>query len=83
MGEIKVKISDRVEMDFRKTALTAFGYHKGAISKAAEQALASWADEKKHKPAKSHTRPVKLECDFTVGDEVIDRILDRIESQAI
>jgi hypothetical protein len=81
MGEIKVKVNDRVEMDFRKTALAAYGYSKGALSKAAEQALASWTLGNKSKPLKARVRLPKL--DFTVGDKIVDKILEEIEQEVI
>lgn len=43
MGEIKIKIEDRVERLFRKLAMRKFGYQKGALSEAAEEAIVEWA----------------------------------------
>jgi hypothetical protein len=45
MGSIKIIIDDRVEEDFRRAAMRRFGYGKGALSKAAETALADWAKD--------------------------------------
>ena len=42
MGEVKVKLSDETEDAFRKSAMEAFGYAKGSISAAAEQAVRNW-----------------------------------------
>lgn len=43
MGEVKVKLSDETEAAFRKRAMETFGYAKGSISEAAEQAFKGWA----------------------------------------
>ena len=43
MGSIKVVIDDKTEERFRMAAMKKFGYGKGAISEAAENALAEWA----------------------------------------
>jgi hypothetical protein len=43
MGSIKVVIDDQTEQRFRMAAMKKFGYGKGAISEAAENALAEWA----------------------------------------
>ncbi|MEK6853726.1 MAG: hypothetical protein AABX60_00180 [Nanoarchaeota archaeon] len=42
MGDIKIKLSDEVEMFFRKNAMEAFGYSRGSLSSAAEQAIKHW-----------------------------------------
>ncbi|MEW5955270.1 MAG: hypothetical protein AB1626_01890 [Candidatus Micrarchaeota archaeon] len=40
---VKVYLPDEAAKRFRKAAMTAYGYRKGALSKAAEQALAAWS----------------------------------------
>ncbi len=42
MGELKVKISDETEKNFREAAMHEFGFQKGSLSNAAEKALSSW-----------------------------------------
>jgi len=42
MGELKIKISDDVERAFRKMAMRKFGYKKGAISGASQEAIEEW-----------------------------------------
>ena len=44
MGGIKVFVSDLVEQKFRKKSMAVFGYQKGSISSAAEQAFDSWSN---------------------------------------
>ena len=43
MGELKVKIEDGTEEAFRRAAMHEFGFQKGSISIAANQALSQWA----------------------------------------
>ena len=39
MGDIKIKIPEEVERDFRRAAMEIYGYSKGSISKAAQKAI--------------------------------------------
>lgn len=45
MGLIKVVVEDAVENQFRKTAMERFGYAKGSLSQAAEQAFSQWTQQ--------------------------------------
>ena len=45
MKGIKVYIDPKIEEEFRKTAMKMFGYGKGSLSKAAEQAFKKWIQE--------------------------------------
>ena len=45
MAEIKVRINNDTEKVFRRSAMHEFGFRKGSISLAANQALGSWALE--------------------------------------
>ncbi|VVB81046.1 Uncharacterised protein [uncultured archaeon] len=42
MGELKIKVADGIELEFRKQAMLVFGHKKGSISVAAEQAMKNW-----------------------------------------
>ncbi|MDO8460305.1 MAG: hypothetical protein Q7S74_04305 [Nanoarchaeota archaeon] len=42
MGEMKIKINDGLEQVFRKVAMRRFGYHRGSMSKAAQEAFEQW-----------------------------------------
>ena len=44
MGEIRGVVSEEVEEKFRKLAMRKFGYGKGSLSKALEEALLHWID---------------------------------------
>jgi isocitrate dehydrogenase len=45
MSSIKVYIDDQVAQAFRRTAMQVFGYGKGSLSKAAEEAFRKWVQE--------------------------------------
>lgn len=42
MASIRVKISDETERKFREAAMKRFGYGKGSLSLAAEEAFSQW-----------------------------------------
>jgi hypothetical protein len=42
LGEIRGSISLEIENRFRKLAMKKFGYGKGSLSKALEEALSIW-----------------------------------------
>ncbi len=45
MGEIKLKLSDETEKAFRRRAMERYGFAKGSISNAAEEAVKKWTLE--------------------------------------
>jgi hypothetical protein len=42
MGEVRGSVPEEVEKKFRKLAMNKFGYGKGSLSKAMEEALCRW-----------------------------------------
>jgi hypothetical protein len=44
MGEIRGVIPKQIEQKFRKLAMRKFGYGKGSLSKALEEALRRWIE---------------------------------------
>ncbi len=52
MGEVKVKLTDETEAAFRKRAMEAFGYGKGSLSLAAEEAFKEWVAERQRQKLK-------------------------------
>ena len=42
MGELRGKVSDEVEMEFRQAVLRIYGNKKGAVGKALEEAIKLW-----------------------------------------
>ncbi len=45
MGGIKVYISDEVERKFREVAMRLYGYRKGSLSIASENAISTWLSQ--------------------------------------
>jgi len=45
MGLVKVIVPEQIEERFRKTAMERFGYGRGSLSKAAEEAFNFWAED--------------------------------------
>jgi len=44
MGEMKIIIEDEIEQSFRHSAMKEFGFTRGSISNAAEQAIKEWVE---------------------------------------
>lgn len=42
MGKVVLTVSDELEARFREKAMKRFGYKRGAMKKAVEEALAKW-----------------------------------------
>lgn len=42
---LKIQVSQKLEKKFREKAMTKYGYHKGSITNAAEEALSLWVRE--------------------------------------
>jgi hypothetical protein len=49
MGHIRGLIEDKTEDSFRKIAMKKFGYKKGSLSQALEEAINQWVDSNKKK----------------------------------
>ncbi len=47
---LRVQIDPKLERKFRETAMKKFGYGKGALSKAAEEAILNWISCQKETP---------------------------------
>ncbi|MHA1651236.1 MAG: hypothetical protein ACTSYB_13665 [Candidatus Helarchaeota archaeon] len=47
MTILKGEISEKINQEFRKLAMQRFGYEKGAISKALEEAILKWIIEQR------------------------------------
>ncbi len=44
MGEIRGRVADGTEMRFRELAMKRFGYGRGSLSKALEEAIRFWIE---------------------------------------
>ena len=45
MVELKIYLSNSLNEKFRRAAMNAYGYGRGSLSKAAEEALTEWCKE--------------------------------------
>jgi hypothetical protein len=75
MPAIKVLVSEETERKFRERAMRRFGFGKGALSLAAERALAEWA-----------RREEAIENVFVeIGDPVdaIEGLLAHVETDSV
>jgi hypothetical protein len=52
MAELKIYLSDSLSEKFRRIAMSVFGYGRGSLSRAAEEALTKWCSE--HEPSPIH-----------------------------
>ncbi len=88
MGFIKIKLPDKIENSFRKTAMEIFGYRKGAISSAVQEAIRNWESSKikiKHidDPVEaisgllSHVKKKSVELQHEVGGILSEKYSNR------
>jgi len=47
MGELRGAIDAKTEVSFRKLAMKKFGYKKGSLSQAMEEAIKQWIETSK------------------------------------
>lgn len=48
MGQLKVIIPDYIEQAFRRAAMRRFGYQRGSMSTAAQEAMHQWVNNLEH-----------------------------------
>jgi hypothetical protein len=48
MAELKIYLSDSLNEKFRRIAMSVYGYGRGSLSKAAEEAFTRWCSEHEH-----------------------------------
>ncbi len=48
MAELKIYLSDGLNEKFRRIAMSVYGYGRGSLSKAAEEAFTRWCSEHEH-----------------------------------
>jgi len=46
MAELKIYLSDSLNERFRQIAMSVYGYGRGSLSRAAEEALTKWCTER-------------------------------------
>jgi hypothetical protein len=78
---LRVQIDPKLERKFRETAMKKFGYGKGALSKAAEEAILNWVSSEGETPI-FEGDPVKA-IEGLLKDVDIDSVTLQHESQRI
>jgi hypothetical protein len=78
---LRVQIDPKLERKFRETAMKKFGYGKGALSKAAEEAILNWVSSEVETPV-FEGDPVKA-IEGLLKDVDIDSVTLQHESQKI
>jgi len=70
---LRIQIDERLEREFRRLAMQRFGYGKGALSRAAEEAIMDWVSKVKGAEVPFEGDPV----------EAIDGLLSDIDIDAV
>src|SRR6266568_2546299 len=55
MAELKIYLSESLNEKFRRIAMSVYGYGRGSLSKAAEEALTRWCSEHELSPIPGKT----------------------------
>jgi hypothetical protein len=78
---LRVQIDPKLENKFREAAMKKFGYGKGALSKAAEEAILNWVSNEKEKPV-FEGDPVKA-IEGLLKDIDVDSVTLQHEAQKV
>jgi hypothetical protein len=78
---LRVQIDPKIENKFREAAMKKFGYGKGALSKAAEEAILNWVANEKEKPV-FEGDPVKA-IEGLLKDVDVDSVTLQHEAQKV
>jgi hypothetical protein len=79
---LRVQINPKVEEKFREAAMKRFGYGKGALSKAAEEAILKWLSTTEKEPANFEGDPVKA-IEGLLRDVDVDSVTLQHETQKV
>ena len=79
---LRVQINQKLEHRFRELAMKRFGYAKGALSKAAEEALAGWISTVEKEDLTFEGDPVEA-IDGLLSDIDIDSVELQHETKKI
>jgi hypothetical protein len=77
---LRVQINPKVEEKFREAAMKRFGYGKGALSKAAEEAIIKWLSSTENEVADFGGDPVKA-IEGLLKDVNVDSVTLQNETQ--
>jgi hypothetical protein len=72
MAELKIYLTDSLSEKFRQIAMSVFGYGRGSLSKAAEEALAKWCS--------LHERPTVQEKESGLPQTALVNVSKEAES---
>ena len=79
---LRVQISAKLEQKFRETAMKRFGYGKGALSKAAEEAILNWISTVEKEKVDFEGDPVKA-IEGLLRDVDMDSVTLQHETQKL
>lgn len=79
---LRVQINAKLEQRFREAAMKRFGYGKGALSKAAEEAILKWLSNTEKEPAPFEGDPVKA-IEGLLKDVDVDSVTLQHETQKL
>jgi hypothetical protein len=79
---LRVQINKKLEQRFRELAMRRFGYAKGALSKAAEEAITQWASMLEGEGLSFEGDPVEA-IDGLLSDVRVDSVKLQHEIQKI
>ncbi|MGD0329656.1 MAG: hypothetical protein ABSB40_04315 [Nitrososphaeria archaeon] len=79
---LRVQIDKKLEQKFRELAMKRFGYAKGALSKAAEEAFTQWTSMQENEKLSFEGDPVEA-IDGLLSDVDIDSVELQHEAKKI
>ena len=79
---LRVQIDDKLERKFREKAMKRFGYGKGALSKAAEEAILNWVSTDSEDNVNFEGDPIKA-IEGLLKDVNVDSITLQHEIQKL
>ena len=79
---LRIQIDDKLERKFREKAMKKFGYGKGALSKAAEEAILNWVSTADEESVNFEGDPVKA-IEGLLKDVNVDSITLQHEIQKL
>jgi hypothetical protein len=79
---LRVQINTKLEQKFRETAMKRFGYAKGALSKAAEEAIQNWISSVEKETVTFEGDPVEA-IEGLLKDVDVDSVTLQHETQKL
>jgi len=79
---LRVQVNNKLEQKFREAAMKRFGYAKGALSKAAEEAILNWISTVENQNTNFEGDPVKA-IEGLLRDVSVDSVTLQHETQKL